>query len=79
MKKIQWRMPMLACLLASTVLAAEIPDPNSALVDKAANKINAANILNHIKILSSDEFEGRAPVVKVNKNRLLTFNNNSKN
>ena len=68
MKKIQWRMPMLACLLASTVLAAEIPDPNSALVDKAANKINAANILNYIKILSSDEFEGRAPGGKGEQN-----------
>jgi len=44
---------ILATLLVSSARAADVP--------KAAPGISSANILAHTKVLSSDEFEGRAP------------------
>src|SRR3954452_7940376 len=43
------------CLLASFALAADAP-PKAAL-----DAITADKLLKHIKVLASDEFEGRAP------------------
>lgn len=33
-------------------------------VERAANSITGESLLNHIEILSSDEFEGRAPATR---------------
>jgi Zn-dependent M28 family amino/carboxypeptidase len=46
-----------AALLGSLAFAADPPT----VPKEAADAINAADLLNHIKILASDEFEGRAP------------------
>ncbi|MFL6541067.1 MAG: M28 family peptidase [Chthoniobacterales bacterium] len=49
---------LLVALLSSSALAAE----NSALPPKAAlDSITADDLLKHIKVLASDEYEGRAP------------------
>jgi Zn-dependent M28 family amino/carboxypeptidase len=48
----------LAALLAAAVLSAADPSPVPA---RALNTITPEGILKHIKVLASDEFEGRAP------------------
>ncbi|MBI2814913.1 MAG: M28 family peptidase [Opitutae bacterium] len=45
------KTPLFVCLLGATVLAAADPKP----------EISSANILAHVKVLASDEFEGRSP------------------
>lgn len=45
------KLPLFVCLLGSAALVAVDPKP----------EISAANILAHVKVLASDEFEGRAP------------------
>ena len=49
--------PLTFCLFTAIAFAA---DPPSVPKD-AADAISAADLLKHIKILASDEFEGRAP------------------
>src|SRR5436853_5975972 len=52
----------LILLLAAVAVAFAAESPN---VPKAAgDSITAADLLNHIKVLASDEFEGRAPGTK---------------
>ena len=49
-----------ALFLSSLALIALAADP-PALPKEATNAITAADLLKHIKVLASDEFEGRAP------------------
>src|SRR5882724_11716512 len=55
-------MKSLSCLLGCSFLTALAfaADPPTAPKD-AADAITAADLLKHIKVLASDEFEGRAP------------------
>src|SRR6476620_11690905 len=52
--------PISALLLLAFVPFALAAEP-AAVPKAAADAITAADLLNHIKILASDEFEGRAP------------------
>ena len=51
----------LTLLLAAASCAAISPPPSAEDVSRAAATISAADLVAHIKVLSSDDFEGRAP------------------
>ena len=53
-------------MFATSIFASAPNEP----AKEAINTINAAGLLEHIKILGSDKFEGCAPGSKVRKNRV---------
>src|SRR6202171_4873352 len=52
---------LLLCGILSIVLRAVAADPPAFPPKSAEDSITAADLLKHIKVLASDEFEGRAP------------------
>src|SRR5438128_7926244 len=52
---------LLLCGILSIVVRAVAADPPAFPPKAAEDSITAANLLRHIKVLASDEFEGRAP------------------
>src|SRR5947209_2099131 len=58
MMKLRFRLFGFCLLLPALAFAADQP---SLLPKGAADAITAADLLKHIKVLASDEFEGRAP------------------
>jgi hypothetical protein len=69
-RRLQWRRLnnafmkrtnlLLLCLL-SFAARVVVADPPALPPKTAEDAINAADLLKHIKVLASDEFEGRAP------------------
>ena len=59
------RKVAISCLLASSLIACTVSGPRvdgqDAAVAFAERRIDATDMLRHIQVLSSDEFEGRAP------------------
>src|SRR4051812_27789761 len=53
--------PVAAVLLLATVALAFAAAESPTVPQAAADSITAADLLNHVKILAADEFEGRAP------------------
>lgn len=61
MQKLKLLALVLSSLAAGYLSATDLPDSPGAPLQHALNQINADDLLQHIKVLSSDEFEGRAP------------------
>src|SRR3954470_13448128 len=53
--------PQTAILIAANLVTFAFAAEPSAVPKTAADAITAADLLKHIKVLASDEFEGRAP------------------
>lgn len=56
------RIPVFAALLAASVSCAQPAPPPPPPPTPAEGEITVESLTNHIKVLASDEFEGRAPV-----------------
>ena len=58
-------MKSIGCLLFCEILNLAVcvgaAEPGALPLKPAEDSITAANLLRHIKVLASDEFEGRAP------------------
>ena len=64
MKKIKFFSLLLGCMTAGCLSAADVSNQITAPPQNALDQITADDLLQHIKVLSSDEFEGRAPASK---------------
>ena len=53
-------LPSLLCLIASILLVACSTQENKAL-QQAENSINTIDMTTHVRILASDDFQGRKP------------------